>query len=105
MWVRPLGWEDPPGRVNDTPLQYSFWENFMGRGAWQATGNEIAKSRTQLSEQQQQEFVSFDYLHLIPLPTPTFGSYIYLMWLIFFSMNLFVFEIIYPQHCYSWYIA
>ena len=31
-----LGWEDPPGRVNDTPLQYSFWENFMDRGAWQA---------------------------------------------------------------------
>ena len=99
MWVRSLVWEDPPGGVNDTPL-HSFSENPMDRGAWQATVHGIAKSRTQLNERQQQEFVPFDYIHLIPLPTPTFGSHIYLMWLIFFSMTLFVFEIMDPQHCY-----
>lgn len=25
-----------PGRVNGNPLQYSFWENPMDRGVWQA---------------------------------------------------------------------
>ena len=46
MWVRSLGWEDPPGGVNDTPLQYSFWENLMDRGGWQATVHGIAESDT-----------------------------------------------------------
>lgn len=32
--VRSLGWEDPLGNVN--PLQYSYLENFMDRGAQQA---------------------------------------------------------------------
>ena len=36
MWVRPLGWEDPPGEGNGSPLQYSCLENPMDRGAWQA---------------------------------------------------------------------
>ena len=36
-WVQSLGWEDPLGGRNGNPLQYSCLENFMDRGAWQAT--------------------------------------------------------------------
>ena len=37
------------GEGNGNPLQYSYLENSMDRGAWQATVNRIAKSQTQLS--------------------------------------------------------
>ena len=37
-WVPSLGWEDPLEKVtNSYPLQYSYLENFMDRGAWWAT--------------------------------------------------------------------
>ena len=39
-----------PGEGNGYPLQYSFLENSMDRGAWQATVHGVAKSRTQLSD-------------------------------------------------------
>ena len=39
-----------PGEGNGYPLQYSGLENFMDRGAWQATVHGIAKSRTWLSD-------------------------------------------------------
>ena len=39
-----------PGEGDGNPLQYSCLENFMGRGAWQATVHGIAKSRTWLSD-------------------------------------------------------
>ena len=32
------------------PLQYSCLENPMGKGAWQATVHEVARSRTGLSD-------------------------------------------------------
>ena len=35
--------------VNGNPLQYSYRKNPMDRGAWQATAQSVAKSRTQLS--------------------------------------------------------
>ena len=35
-----------PGEGIDNPLQYSGLENFMDRGAWQATVHGIAKSQT-----------------------------------------------------------
>ena len=38
-----------PGEGNDNPLQYSCLENPLARGAWWATGYEVAKSRTWLS--------------------------------------------------------
>ena len=38
-----------PGEGNDNPFQYSCLENFMDRGAWQATVHGVAKSQTQLS--------------------------------------------------------
>ena len=34
-----------PGGGNGDPLQYSWQENSMGRGAWWATVHGIAKSR------------------------------------------------------------
>jgi len=35
-----------PGEGNNSPLQYSCLENFMERGAWQATIHRVAKSWT-----------------------------------------------------------
>ena len=37
------GWERSPGGGNGNPLQYSFLENPMDRGAWQATVNGVAE--------------------------------------------------------------
>ena len=39
-----------PGERNGNPLQYSWLENPMDRGAWWATVPGVAKSRTQLSD-------------------------------------------------------
>ena len=49
-WVQSLSWEDPLGGGNNNPLQYSCLENPMDRGAWWATVQSTAKSRTQLSD-------------------------------------------------------
>ena len=38
-----------PGEGNGNPLQYSFPENPMDRGAWQATVHGVTKSQTRLS--------------------------------------------------------
>ena len=38
-----------PGEGNGNPLQYSFLENSMDRGAWWATVHGVTKSHTQLS--------------------------------------------------------
>ena len=37
-----------PGGGHGNPLQYSYLENPMDRGVWQATVHRVAKSRTQL---------------------------------------------------------
>ena len=34
-----------PGEGNGKPLQYSCWENFTVRGAWQAAVHGVAKSQ------------------------------------------------------------
>ena len=39
-----------PGEGNGNPLQYSYLENFMDRGAWWATVHGVAKSQTRLSD-------------------------------------------------------
>ena len=39
-----------PGGGHGHPLQYSCLENLMDRGAWQATGRGVAKSRTRLGD-------------------------------------------------------
>ena len=38
------------GELNGNPLQNSFLENFMDRGAWQTTTEGVTKSQTQLSD-------------------------------------------------------
>ena len=50
--VRDMGsipeWGRSPGGGHGNPLQYSFLENPMDRGAWWATVYRATKSRTQL---------------------------------------------------------
>ena len=38
-----------PGEGHGNPLQYSGLENYMDRGAWQATVHGVTKSHTQLN--------------------------------------------------------
>ena len=44
-----LGSGRTPGVGNGNPLQYSYLENSMDRGEWQATVHGVAKSQTRLS--------------------------------------------------------
>ena len=44
-WVQSLDWEDLLEEGMET-LQYSYLENPMDRGAWQATVHGVAKSQT-----------------------------------------------------------
>ena len=39
-----------PREANGNPLQYSYLENSMDRGAWRAAVHGVAKSRAQLSD-------------------------------------------------------
>ena len=48
-WIWFLGWEDSPREGNSYPLQYSYLENSLDRGAWWATVQRVEKSRNQLS--------------------------------------------------------
>ena len=45
-----------PGEGNGNPLQYSYLENSMDRGAWEATVHGVAKSQKRLSENLQHHF-------------------------------------------------
>ena len=42
------GWGRYPGGGHGNPLQYSYLENPMDRGAWWATVHRATKSQTQL---------------------------------------------------------
>ena len=44
------GWGRSPGREHGNPLQYSYLENPMDRGAWQATVHGVAKNQTRLKQ-------------------------------------------------------
>ena len=44
------GLERSPGGGNGNPLQYSYLENPMDRGVWQAMVHRIAKSQIRLSD-------------------------------------------------------
>ena len=46
IWVRLLGWEEPPGEGKGNPLQYCCLENPMDRGAVWAAVRGIAESDT-----------------------------------------------------------
>ena len=39
-----------PGKGHGNPLQYSYLENFMDRGAWQITVHGVPKTWTRLSD-------------------------------------------------------
>ena len=43
------GWGRSPGVENGNPVQYSYLENSMDRGAWWATVSGVAKSLSRLS--------------------------------------------------------
>ena len=43
-WVRSLGWEGPLEEGTATPLLYSWLENPMDRGAWEAAAHRVTKS-------------------------------------------------------------
>ena len=45
-----LGLGRSPGEGNGNPLQYSFLENPMDAGTWQATVHRVTKSQTQLKQ-------------------------------------------------------
>jgi len=46
-WVQSLGWEDPPEKKgHGNPLQYSWLENSMDRGAWRAAVHRVAELDT-----------------------------------------------------------
>ena len=49
-WSLIPGWGRSPGEGNDNSLQYSCLENPMDGGAWWATVQGVAKSRTWLSD-------------------------------------------------------
>ena len=49
-WVWSVGQEDPLEQEKGYPLQYSFPENSMDRGAWWATVHGVTKSWTQLTD-------------------------------------------------------
>ena len=42
--------QEDPGERNGYPLQYSWQDNSMDGGAWQATVYGVTKSQTQLSD-------------------------------------------------------
>ena len=56
-----LGLEDSPGGRKGNPLQYSCLENYMERGAWQATVHGVTKSRTRLNVH---EYTNTSYLDI-----------------------------------------
>ena len=58
-WAQSLGWDplEIPwrsprslGEGNGYPLQYSYLEDPMGRGAWWGIVHDVAKSQTRLSD-------------------------------------------------------
>ena len=40
------GWGRSPGEGNGNPLQYSYLENPMDRGAWRATVHRVTENQT-----------------------------------------------------------
>ena len=49
MRVQSLGQKDPLEEVSGNPFHYSWLENPMDRGAWQATVPGVARGWTQLN--------------------------------------------------------
>ena len=63
-----LGLERSPGGGRGNPFQYSFLENSIDRGAWQATVQGLAKSQTELHNLAQHIRLSVGHLlFLLPM--------------------------------------
>ena len=58
-WVQLLGWESPLEEGMATHSSFLAWRIPIDRGAWPATVHGIAKSRTQLSDEGQQQLPAF----------------------------------------------
>ena len=71
MCVRSLGWEDSPGGGLGHPLQYSYLEKPMDRGAWQATVHRVEESWTWLKQLSMHAHMwrerSEGWCHLLPV--------------------------------------
>ena len=57
-WVLSLGLGRCPGGGHGNPLQYSYLENLMDRGASWATVHRVAKSRTRLKQLTTHAYIS-----------------------------------------------
>ena len=89
MQVQSLGLEDPLEEEMTTHPRYSYLENPMGRGAWQATVHEAAKS-WQLSMQTQER----QYMHKLSFEFVQGGCYS----VSFIMLLQFMLEAVTPQH-------
>ena len=88
-----LGWS--PGGGHDNPLQYSCLENPMDRGAWQPTVQEIARSRTWLSDW---TFCEHPWTHHL---NSTVKILLFLLYWLFYSLNgkvLYFISFSFPVH-------
>ena len=50
IWVQSLDQEDSPREGNGNPLQYSWLENSMDRGAWHTIVHGVTKSWARLND-------------------------------------------------------
>ena len=50
IWVPSLGWEDPLKEGMATHSSILAWRISMDRGAWRATGRDVTKSQSRLSD-------------------------------------------------------
>ena len=82
-----------PGERNGNPLQYSCLENFMDRGAWQATVHGVAKVRHdwESSLWLNIDFDEFFFFSLCSLPNLQYkGSYFLHIWSPYIGKILFI---------------
>ena len=72
------GSERFPGEGNGNPLQCSCLDNFVGRGAWQATAHGVVKSRAWLSDYDFQTSIFSYTLNMISFSLSVIRNLIYL---------------------------
>ena len=63
-----------PGRGNGNPLQSSWLENPMDRGAWLAPAHGVLKSQTQLKRLSIHSWTCTNNSASVPSPLPTWGK-------------------------------
>ena len=63
-------WGRSPGEGNGNPVQYSFLENSMYRGAWQATVHGVEKSQTWFSNENNNKTRDGAWVMMVKGPNP-----------------------------------